>query len=113
MSKESALAFRDAVAENTEIQEALGKTDTHEDLVALGQANGFDFTVDECKGVLQSVLSGEAELNEFELEMVSGGKMGVMLEPLKNSTWLQTGYYGPEGNLYNTQGDQLGHHNDT
>ncbi len=74
MSKESALAFRDAVGSDAAIQKQFGEMKSHDDLVALGKSNGFDFTVDECKDVLQSIHSGEAELNDFELEMVAGGQ---------------------------------------
>ena len=42
------------------------------DLVALGKEQGFDFTQDEAKALIDQ-LEEEGELSEFELEVVSGG----------------------------------------
>ncbi len=66
MSRETALAFRDAVAKDAAIQKQLAEAKGPEDLVTLGQTHGFDFTLDECKDVLQSIHTGETASSSQE-----------------------------------------------
>ncbi|MCH1500434.1 MAG: Nif11-like leader peptide family natural product precursor [Akkermansiaceae bacterium] len=62
--------FRQAVAENADLQE---KVKAGADLVALGKESGFEFTQEEletCWGELQESDEG---LTDFELDVFSGG----------------------------------------
>ena len=113
MSKESALAFRDAVGTDAAIQKQFGEMKSHDDLVALGKSNGFDFTVDECKDVIQAIHSGETELNDFELEMVAGG-MGLssMFTDMNNAVRYE-GNVGPDGVERDYQGNAVNQNQDS
>jgi predicted ribosomally synthesized peptide with nif11-like leader len=76
MSQESALAFRDAVASNSDLQKQVKDVLTEgapDALAALGKEHGFDFSAADAEDVLNSLGSGERELSDFELDMVAGG----------------------------------------
>ena len=76
MASQSASGFRQAVGASPElqkqVQEVLGKGDIA-GLVAVGKRNGYDFSEAEAKAAISEVSSGGGKLNDFELEMVSGG----------------------------------------
>ena len=76
MSKAAALAFRDKVAQNPELQakvrQAIEAGQSLEEAVRLGKQHGHEFTVEEAEQAMEEVSSGE--LSQFELEMVAGGK---------------------------------------
>ena len=63
--------FRQAVADNTDLQE---KVKAGADLVALGKENGFEFTQEELESGWKELQESDEELTDFELEVVSGGR---------------------------------------
>ncbi|MFO1268901.1 MAG: Nif11-like leader peptide family natural product precursor [Rubrivivax sp.] len=75
MTSQSASGFRQAVGASQELQKqvqaALSKGDIA-GLVAVGKKNGYDFSEAEAKATIAEVSKG-GKLNDFELEMVSGG----------------------------------------
>jgi predicted ribosomally synthesized peptide with nif11-like leader len=50
------------------------------DLVALGKANGFNFSQEELQASIDQINSEDADLNDFELSMMSGG-FGIYKNP--------------------------------
>ena len=69
--------FRQAVADNADLQE---KIKAGADLVALGKDNGFEFTQEELEAGWEELQKSDETLTDFELEVVSGGKR-------RNSHW--------------------------
>lgn len=71
MSQQALSKFRDLVRASREIQEQIRSAAANGslDLVALGNIHGCEFTADE----VQAFLRQEAELSDFELDMVVGG----------------------------------------
>ena len=65
--------FRQAVAENADLQE---KVKAGADLVALGKENGFDFTQEELETGWEELQQSDEGLTDFELDVVSGGGRG-------------------------------------
>ena len=62
--------FRQAVADNAELQE---KVKAGADLVALGKDNGYEFTQEELEAGWEELQQSDEELTDFELDVVSGG----------------------------------------
>jgi len=75
MASQSVSSFRQAVGASPElqkqVQQVLGNGDIA-GLVAVGKSNGYDFSEAEANAAISEVSSG-GKLNDFELEMVSGG----------------------------------------
>ena len=65
--------FRQAVAENADLQE---KVKAGADLVALGKENGFEFTQEELETGWEELQESDEGLTDFELDVVSGGRRG-------------------------------------
>ena len=65
--------FRQAVADNTDLQE---KVKAGADLVALGKDNGFEFTQEELETGWEELQESDEGLTDFELDVVSGGTGG-------------------------------------
>ncbi|MDG1364469.1 MAG: Nif11-like leader peptide family RiPP precursor [Akkermansiaceae bacterium] len=65
--------FRQAVADNAELQE---KVKAGADLVALGKDNGYEFTQEELEAGWEELQQSDEELTDFELDVVSGGHKG-------------------------------------
>ena len=65
--------FRQAVADNADLQE---KIKAGADLVALGKDNGFEFTQEELEAGWEELQKSDETLTDFELEVVSGGVRG-------------------------------------
>ena len=63
--------FRQAVADSTDLQE---KVRGGADLVALGKANGYEFTQEELNDGWEKLQESDEGLTEFELDVVSGGQ---------------------------------------
>ena len=68
---ETLTKFRNAVADNTDLQE---KVKAGADLVALGKESGFEFTQEELETGWEELQKSDEELTSFELDVVSGGK---------------------------------------
>ena len=62
--------FRQAVADNAELQE---KVKAGADLVALGKDNGYEFTQEELEAGWEELQQSDEELTAFELDVVAGG----------------------------------------
>ena len=62
--------FRQAVADNTDLQE---KVRGGADLVALGKENGYEFTLEELNTGWSELQESDEGLTEFELDVVAGG----------------------------------------
>ena len=62
--------FRQAVADNTDLQE---KVKAGADLVALGKESGFEFTQEELETGWEELQQSDEELTAFELDVVAGG----------------------------------------
>ncbi len=62
--------FRQAVADNTDLQE---KVKAGADLVALGKENGYEFTQEELETGWEELQESDEGLTDFELDVVSGG----------------------------------------
>jgi len=65
--------FRQAVADNTDLQE---KVKAGADLVALGKESGFEFTQEELESGWEELQESDEGLTDFELDVVSGGNDG-------------------------------------
>jgi len=65
--------FRQAVADNTDLQE---KVKAGADLVTLGKDNGFEFTQEELETGWEELQKSDEGLTDFELDVVSGGGRG-------------------------------------
>jgi predicted ribosomally synthesized peptide with nif11-like leader len=63
--------FRNAVADNADLQE---KIKAGADLVALGKENGFEFTQEELETGWEELQESDEGLTDFELDVVSGGQ---------------------------------------
>ena len=63
--------FRQAVADSANLQE---KMRGGADLVALGKANGYEFTQEELIAGWEELQESDEGLTEFELDVVSGGQ---------------------------------------
>ena len=70
---ETLTKFRNAVADNADLQE---KVKAGADLVALGKDNGFEFTQEELETGWEELQQSDEELTAFELDVVSGGLRG-------------------------------------
>ena len=88
MSKQTVLAFREKVNASPDLQKQIrANADAKNlDIVALGKAHGCDFSAEEVKGLLN-----EAELTDFELEMVSGGAGKPGWRPGPGPGWIGRG----------------------
>ena len=99
MSKQAVLAFREKVNVSPDVQKQIRDSAEAKnlDIVALGNAHGCEFTAEEMRTWLN-----EAELSDFELEMVSGGggKPGWRPGP-------GTGWIGRGGGLVGNSGGSL------
>jgi predicted ribosomally synthesized peptide with nif11-like leader len=62
--------FRQAVADNADLQE---KIKAGADLVALGKESGFEFTQEELETGWEELQESDEGLTDFELDVVSGG----------------------------------------
>ena len=71
---ETLTKFRNAVADNTDLQE---KVKAGADLVALGKENGFEFTQEELETGWEELQKSDEGLTDFELDVVSGGAKGM------------------------------------
>ena len=67
---ETLTKFRNAVADNTDLQE---KVKAGADLVTLGKENGYDFSQEELNASWKELQESDEGLTEFELDVVSGG----------------------------------------
>ena len=67
---ETLTKFRNAVADNVDLQE---KVKAGADLVALGKESGFEFTQEELETGWEELQKSDEELTAFELDVVSGG----------------------------------------
>ena len=65
--------FRQALADNTDLQE---KVKAGADLVALGKESGFEFTQEELETGWEELQESDEGLTDFELDVVSGGNKG-------------------------------------
>ena len=70
--------FRQAVADSTDLQE---KIRGGADLVALGKENGYEFTQEELNAAWKELQESDEGLTEFELDVVSGGKLVLLVVP--------------------------------
>ena len=70
---ETLTKFRNAVADNTDLQE---KVKAGADLVALGKEAGFEFTQEELETGWEELQESDEGLTDFELDVVSGGMRG-------------------------------------
>ena len=68
---ETLIKFRQAVADNADLQE---KVKAGADLVALAKDNGFEFTQEELEAGWEELQESDEGLTEFELDVVSGGQ---------------------------------------
>ena len=66
--------FRQAVADNTDLQE---KVKAGADLVALGKENGYEFTQEELETGWEELQKSDEGLTDFELDVVSGAGRGL------------------------------------
>lgn len=75
MSQEAARAFFETANQRRDLEQlveaAFASAMPKVEIVRLGRENGFDFTADEAKQVLQGSASGE--LADESLEQLSGG----------------------------------------
>ena len=67
---ETLTKFRQAVADNADLQE---KVKAGADLVALGKESGFEFTQEELETGWEELQKSDEEVTAFELDVVSGG----------------------------------------
>ena len=67
---ETLTKFRNAVADNVDLQE---KVKAGADLVALGKEAGFEFTQEELETGWEELQESDEGLTDFELDVVSGG----------------------------------------
>ena len=67
--------FRQAVADNADLQE---KLKAGADLVALGKDNGYEFTQEELETGWEELQKSDEELTAFELDVVAGGRRSSM-----------------------------------
>ena len=72
---ETLTKFRNAVADNTDLQE---KVKAGADLVTLGKENGYEFTQEELNTGWEELQESDEELTAFELDVVAGGHRGQM-----------------------------------
>ena len=70
---ETLTKFRNAVADNADLQE---KVKAGADLVALGKESGFEFTQEELETGWEELQESDEGLTDFELDVVSGGYYG-------------------------------------
>ena len=63
-------AFRAKINLDANLQE---QVKNGANLVELGKANGFNFSQEELQNALNELNSADADLNDFELSMMSGG----------------------------------------
>ena len=68
---ETLTKFRNAVADNADLQE---KVKAGADLVALGKESGFEFTQEELETGWEELQESDEGLTDFELDVVSGGR---------------------------------------
>jgi predicted ribosomally synthesized peptide with nif11-like leader len=68
--KETLTNFRQAVADNADLQE---KIKAGADLVALAKENGFEFTQEELETGWEELQESDEGLTDFELDVVAGG----------------------------------------
>ena len=68
---ETLTKFRNAVADNADLQE---KVKAGADLVALGKDNSFEFTQEELETGWEELQESDEGLTDFELDVVSGGQ---------------------------------------
>jgi predicted ribosomally synthesized peptide with nif11-like leader len=67
---ETLTKFRQAVADNADLQE---KVKAGADLVTLAKENGYEFTQEELETGWEELQKSDEELTAFELDVVSGG----------------------------------------
>jgi len=67
---ETLINFRQAVADNVDLQE---KVKAGADLVALAKESGFEFTQQELETGWEELQQSDEELTAFELDVVAGG----------------------------------------
>ena len=67
---ETLTKFRNAVADNVDLQE---KVKAGADLVALAKENGYEFTQEELETGWEELQESDEGLTDFELDVVSGG----------------------------------------
>ena len=70
---ETLTKFRQAVADNADLQE---KVKAGADLVALGKESGFEFAQEELKTGWEELQESDEGLTAFELDVVAGGHNG-------------------------------------
>ncbi len=76
MSVEAARSFRMIVSQNADLRAVItqavdaGKAP---DWVALGKQHGYIFNASEADDIISALAGDNAELSDFELEMVAGG----------------------------------------
>ena len=70
---ETLTKFRNAVADNADLQE---KVKAGADLVALGKDNGYEFTQEELETGWEELQESDEGLTDFELDVVAGGAGG-------------------------------------
>ena len=74
---ETLTKFRNAVSESTDLQE---KVKAGADLVTLGKENGYEFTQQELNDGWKQLQESDKGLTDFELDVVSGGQAGVLMQ---------------------------------
>ena len=70
---ETLTKFRQAVADNADLQE---KVKAGADLVTLAKENGYEFTQEELETGWEELQESDEGLTDFELDVVSGGRRG-------------------------------------
>ncbi len=58
--------------------EKVGEAETSEKLVGFAKEAGFDVTLDEMQKFFKNLSENKDELSDQELDMVAGGKAGIM-----------------------------------
>ena len=66
--------FRNMVNNDAAIQERIK---SGENVLDIAKSQGFEFTEAEFNNQMEALSAEDAELNDFELEMISGGLSGV------------------------------------
>ena len=73
MSKEALEQFMTQVAGSADLQARIGEEIGADALVALGADHGCEFTVEDVRAAGTAERPGDGELNDEQLEAVSGG----------------------------------------
>jgi predicted ribosomally synthesized peptide with nif11-like leader len=97
MSNEAAAEFMEKCAGSDALQAQIANATTGKDarpaadaIVAIGKANGFEFTADEALALAQRRPPHGGELSAQELEQVSGGAAPIM-NVFRVSWWVGRG----------------------